>query len=63
MLRGGGGKGGCTIKRRSSVPLLHFVSRAPVSLGQAVLSGEDMYMSAMKGKGVHPIHILGDHLW
>ena len=38
-------------------------ARAPVVLGQAVMSGEDMYMSSMRGKGVHPLHIMGDQLW
>ncbi|KAK7485278.1 hypothetical protein BaRGS_00023529 [Batillaria attramentaria] len=39
------------------------VIRAPVVLGQTLLSGEDMYASAMKGKGVKTLHILGDQLW
>ncbi|XP_076463313.1 eukaryotic translation initiation factor 2D-like [Babylonia areolata] len=38
-------------------------NRAPVLLGEALLSGEDMYMSAMRGKGVRTIHIFQDHLW
>ncbi|KAK7100596.1 hypothetical protein V1264_023518 [Littorina saxatilis] len=38
-------------------------NKAPVMLGEALLSGEDMYMSALKGKGVRTLHILGDHLW
>ncbi|KAK6179271.1 hypothetical protein SNE40_011673 [Patella caerulea] len=38
-------------------------NRAPVAVGETLLSGEDMYLSAMKGKGVKPIHMMGDLLW
>ncbi|XP_046578103.1 eukaryotic translation initiation factor 2D-like [Haliotis rubra] len=38
-------------------------NRAPVAVGNACLSGEDMYLSAMRGKGVEIVHILGDQLW
>lgn len=38
-------------------------NKAPVVLGHALLSGEDMYASALKGKGVKTLHILGDQLW
>ncbi|XP_071117777.1 eukaryotic translation initiation factor 2D-like [Haliotis cracherodii] len=38
-------------------------NRAAVAVGTACLSGEDMYMSGMRGKGVEVVHILGDQLW
>ncbi|KAK3783157.1 hypothetical protein RRG08_046951 [Elysia crispata] len=38
-------------------------NKAPVALGKALLSGEDMYMSGLRGKGVQVLHILGDSLW
>ncbi|CAG5119335.1 unnamed protein product [Candidula unifasciata] len=38
-------------------------NKSPVALGKALLSGEDMYMSAMRGKGVSVLHIYGDALW
>ncbi|XP_005101830.1 eukaryotic translation initiation factor 2D [Aplysia californica] len=38
-------------------------NKAPVALGKALLSGEDMYMSALRGKGVSVLHIAGDTLW
>ncbi|BFY99154.1 hypothetical protein BsWGS_02194 [Bradybaena similaris] len=38
-------------------------NKSPVALGKALLSGEDMYMSAMRGKGVSILHIYGDALW
>ncbi|CAL1534365.1 unnamed protein product [Lymnaea stagnalis] len=38
-------------------------NKSPVALGKALLSGEDMYMSAMRGKGVAVLHMLGDVLW
>ncbi|KAH9498457.1 Eukaryotic translation initiation factor 2D [Bulinus truncatus] len=38
-------------------------NKSPVAIGKALLSGEDMYMSAMRGKGVSVLHILGDALW
>jgi len=37
--------------------------RAPVAVGRAALSGSDMFESAMRGKGVQIIHMLGDELW
>lgn len=37
--------------------------RAPIAVGKAHLSGEDMYMSAMKGKCLHILHIYTDSLW
>ncbi|XP_059175627.1 eukaryotic translation initiation factor 2D-like [Physella acuta] len=38
-------------------------NKSPLALGKALLSGEDMYMSAMRGKGVQVLHIMGDNLW
>ncbi|GFR72688.1 eukaryotic translation initiation factor 2D-like [Elysia marginata] len=38
-------------------------NKAPVALGKTLLSGEDMYMSGLRGKGVQVLHILGDSLW
>ncbi|XP_013073483.2 eukaryotic translation initiation factor 2D-like isoform X1 [Biomphalaria glabrata] len=38
-------------------------NKSPVAIGKALLSGEDMYMSAMRGKGVSVLHIMGDTLW
>lgn len=37
--------------------------RSPVAIGRAALSGSDMFESAMRGKGVQIIHMLGDELW
>lgn len=38
-------------------------NQAPVAVGKTALSGEDMFMSAMRGKGVIILHTFGDHLW
>ncbi|XP_061182626.1 eukaryotic translation initiation factor 2D-like [Saccostrea echinata] len=38
-------------------------NRSPVAVGTAVMSGSDMFDSAMRGKGIHVLHILGDELW
>ncbi|ESO92608.1 hypothetical protein LOTGIDRAFT_233056 [Lottia gigantea] len=38
-------------------------NRSPMAVGETLLSGEDMYLSAMKGKGVKPLHMMGDLLW
>lgn len=27
------------------------------------MSGSDFFDSGMKGKGIHPLHLLGDELW
>lgn len=35
----------------------------PIAIGKTALSGEDMYMSAMRGRGVNVIHIYKDNLW
>ncbi len=35
----------------------------PVAVGKAALSGEDMYMSGMRGKCVNIIHTYKDTLW
>lgn len=32
-------------------------------MGVTLLSGSDFFDSGMKGKGVHPVHLLGDELW
>lgn len=40
-----------------------FPSRSPIAVGTAAMSGSDMFDSAMRGKGVHVLHILGDELW
>jgi translation initiation factor 2D len=37
--------------------------RVPVGIGKTYLSGEDMYMSAMKGKCLSILHIYQDNLW
>ncbi|XP_030852103.1 eukaryotic translation initiation factor 2D isoform X2 [Strongylocentrotus purpuratus] len=36
---------------------------APVAIGTASVSSEDMLGRAMKGKGVLTLHCIGDHLW
>jgi len=38
-------------------------NRAPVAVGTAWLSSEDMYMAAKRGKCVSTIHFYGDQLW
>jgi len=38
-------------------------NKAPVAVGTAWLSSEDMYMAARKGKCVSTIHFYGDQLW
>ncbi|KAF4530566.1 hypothetical protein B566_EDAN009721 [Ephemera danica] len=38
-------------------------NKAPVAVGKTALSSMDMYMSAKRGKGVHILHTIGDHLW
>jgi len=38
-------------------------NRAPVAVGTAWLSSEDMYMAAKKGKCVNMVHFYGDQLW
>lgn len=40
-----------------------YGNRCPVGVGQTLLSGSDFFDSGMKGKGIHPIHLLGDELW
>lgn len=42
---------------------IKFPSRSPIAVGTAAMSGSDMFDSAMRGKGVHVLHILGDELW
>lgn len=37
--------------------------RVPVAIGRAAMSGDDMYMSQMKGKCVNIIHVYRDNLW
>jgi translation initiation factor 2D len=39
------------------------VFSAPIAIGKANISGEDMYMSAMKGKCLNMIHVYQDSLW
>lgn len=38
-------------------------NKAPVAVGTAWLSSEDMYMAAKKGKCVNMVHFYGDQLW
>merc|ERR1719348_825988 len=38
-------------------------NKAPVAVGTAWLSSEDMYMAARKGKCVSVVHFYGDQLW
>ncbi|XP_074642083.1 eukaryotic translation initiation factor 2D-like [Tubulanus polymorphus] len=38
-------------------------NRAPIGVGLTAMSSEDMYMSAMKGKGVLMAHVYKDYLW
>jgi len=38
-------------------------NKAPVAVGTAWLSSEDMYMAARKGKCVNTVHFYGDQLW
>lgn len=34
-----------------------------MGLGQALLCGEDMYMSALRGRGIGVLHLMEDALW
>ncbi|RUS70191.1 hypothetical protein EGW08_022044 [Elysia chlorotica] len=52
-----------TLKKGDLVSVKIAGNKAPVALGKALLSGEDMYMSGLRGKGVQVLHILGDSLW
>ena len=38
-------------------------NKAPIAVGTAWLSSEDMYMAAKKGKCVNIKHFYGDQLW
>jgi len=38
-------------------------NKAPIAVGTAWLSSEDMYMAAKKGKCVNMVHFYGDQLW
>lgn len=40
-----------------------YDKRAPVGIGRAHYSGEDMYMSGMRGKCLDMLHVLEDSLW
>ena len=40
-----------------------FYCRAVLAIGETCVSGESMYESAMRGKGVAIRHYYGDHLW
>jgi hypothetical protein len=37
--------------------------RAPIAIGKSFKSGDDMYMSAMKGKCLNILNIYKDNLW
>lgn len=39
------------------------IKRAPIAIGRAYISGEDMYMSAMKGRCLTILQIYNDSLW
>ena len=39
------------------------INKAPVAVGCAALSSEDMYMSGKRGKGLKILHCIGDQLW
>jgi translation initiation factor 2D len=38
-------------------------NEAPVAIGRTLMSGEDMYMSGMKGRGFTILHLYQDKLW
>jgi hypothetical protein len=40
-----------------------LISSAPIAIGKTYFSGEDMYMSAMKGKCLNIVNIYTDNLW
>ena len=42
---------------------LFLLQRAPVAVGKSFKSGEEMYMSAMKGKCLNILNIYTDNLW
>ncbi|XP_014678119.1 PREDICTED: eukaryotic translation initiation factor 2D-like [Priapulus caudatus] len=52
-------------KRNKGAPVAISLkgNRAPVAVGRTLLSTEDMYMSAMRGKGVAVLHSYMDQLW
>ena len=41
----------------------YFKKSCPVAICRTYLNGEDMYMSAMKGKGLKILHIYQDNVW
>jgi len=51
------------VKYASSLIFPLFFCRAPVVVGQMLMSGRDMYDSNMKGKGIRVLHYFGDELW
>ncbi|XP_064625145.1 eukaryotic translation initiation factor 2D-like [Lineus longissimus] len=38
-------------------------NKAPIAIGKTAMSGSDMYLSAMRGKGVMLYHVYKDQLW
>lgn len=51
------------IKKHDLVALCLNSNDAPIAIGKTYLSGEDMYMSAMKGKCLNILQIYQDNLW
>jgi len=51
------------LKKGDSMSVNLVNNIAPIAVGTAHLSSEDMYMAARRGKGVNILHFYGDQLW
>ena len=51
------------IKKNDLIALCLNGNDAPIGIGRAHLSGEDMYMSGMRGKCLIMLQIFQDNLW
>ncbi len=51
------------IKKNDLIALCLNGNEAPIGIGRAHLSGEDMYMSGMRGKCLIMLQIFQDNLW
>jgi len=51
------------LQKGDSISVNLVCNLAPIAIGTAHLSSEDMYMAARRGKGVNILHFYGDQLW
>lgn len=52
-----------SLQRGDSCSVNQITNKAPLAVGTAALSSEDMFMSGKRGKGVIILHIYNDLLW